>query len=1197
MRYAMKYSDFIDINKGFETSINLEYDLNKADKVMSYIPTEQSVKILGEFLKSFYYKKEDPTRATVLIGPYGRGKSHLLLILTALTSMDMFETENYTKTEARQFQLELCKRIEKVNPEIGGLAKVIVDQNIRALPIIINSNTTDINQAFLVALKQALQLAHLDSLLPSTYFDAAIEMIDKWKNDYPEAIESLTLQLRDRKKGLDDVYLGLKQCDQQAYEVFCECYPAIAAGAVFNPLTNMDVVKLYTSVANALCEQTEFNGINIIFDEFSKFLEANLDNSKMLNFKIIQDMAEAAVRSEDKQIHFTCITQKGILDYSSGESFKAVEGRFNQIQYVASSEQSYELIANAIPKRDSFQKLFEDHFSEFKRAIDSASIVNVFSELEENAFESKIVKGCFPLAPLTSFCLIRISELVGQNERTLFTFLAKPDPFALSDFLKIERTSIDFVMVDQIYDYFEELFKKEAFNTRVYSVWAKADSAIKQAEDIDQIKILKVIALILMIQDDRLKAIPSHIKASLMMDDESFDHAITSLLKKHILSQRDSSEFVILTANGVDVQKNVENFAASKVSKINRCAILMEEFPLGVEIPHEYNDRYEMLRFFKKIYMDATTILNYQSGTEILQDFFYDGLIVYVLANNEDENIAVINKLSEFKDTSQIIFVCTSRHADLEKLLKYIIAVNHLKISELASDPHYLEEIQFYEEDLRQQIVSLIDDMYSPSSMYSSYYNCNGVIDVIRQSDISALINNICLECYSKTPIINNEMVNKAVLNAQNLKGRNIVIDWIIQHTEEYVIPCMEGYGPEVSIFKSMFVHTGLNRQEHVKDEGINSVLELIDKFVLNSEGQANPFSYLYAVLQWPPYGIRKGIIPLFVAYVLRKYKRDLIIYHKDKEVELCATVLNAVNDSPEDYSILLEGGSREKEKMLDALENLFIKFSEQKTATTNRVYSIVRSMQNWMWSLPEYTKKFMYYLDEGEERYVDNSTNIIRKDLMQFDINPREMLFENWKSKLSLSGNLSECTSEIERVKEFLDNHILNFKCELSKYLVTLFLPGYNGSLSNAFKRWYETLPESTKTHLFDSEANSLLDLARGLTSYDDDKLMNEFALLFVAMAIEDWNDQLAQQFLASVKSCVDRINEYIVSPNKDQSCKISIDFNDEMIEKSFSNADISPLGMTVLNNLKAVFEEYNYAIDPDEQLAIIAALVNEIL
>ena len=47
----MKYSDLIEVNEGFQASVNLEYDLNKICKNRSYIPTEQSVRVLGAFLK------------------------------------------------------------------------------------------------------------------------------------------------------------------------------------------------------------------------------------------------------------------------------------------------------------------------------------------------------------------------------------------------------------------------------------------------------------------------------------------------------------------------------------------------------------------------------------------------------------------------------------------------------------------------------------------------------------------------------------------------------------------------------------------------------------------------------------------------------------------------------------------------------------------------------------------------------------------------------------------------------------------------------------------------------------------------------------------------------------------------------------------------------------------------------------------
>lgn len=235
---------------------------------------------------------------------------------------------------------------------------------------------------------------------------------------------------------MEDLLVGLCRFDQEAYSAFCDCYPQIAAGTAFNPMTNMDVVKLYQSVVDALVEQTEYSGINIIFDEFSKFLESNIDKSKMLNFKIIQDVAELASRSGKKQIHFTCITHKEILDYSSSDSFKTVEGRFKHIKFVASSEQSYELISNAIVKDASFAAFKKSHQAAFVEVCNKSSLIDVFSDLTPDSLEEKLLYGCFPLTPLSAYALLNISELVGQNERTLFTFLAQDGEFTFQDFLK-----------------------------------------------------------------------------------------------------------------------------------------------------------------------------------------------------------------------------------------------------------------------------------------------------------------------------------------------------------------------------------------------------------------------------------------------------------------------------------------------------------------------------------------------------------------------------------------------------------------------------------------------------------------------------------------------------------------------------------------------------------------------------------------
>ena len=81
----MSYKNFINTDEGFQYSINLQYDLNKHSKIAGYIPTSASVEILKSYLTSIYYDSKE--RASILVGPYGKGKSHLLLILLAICSL------------------------------------------------------------------------------------------------------------------------------------------------------------------------------------------------------------------------------------------------------------------------------------------------------------------------------------------------------------------------------------------------------------------------------------------------------------------------------------------------------------------------------------------------------------------------------------------------------------------------------------------------------------------------------------------------------------------------------------------------------------------------------------------------------------------------------------------------------------------------------------------------------------------------------------------------------------------------------------------------------------------------------------------------------------------------------------------------------------------------------------------------------
>ena len=255
----MKYAEFIKGNEGFQYSINIQYDLMNPNKINGYIPTRRSVEILKEYLLNVLVDNRE--KATVLIGPYGKGKSHLLLILLGLMC---------GKKDVKELN-RLVEKIERVDNNCAEIAKNVLEKK-KFLPIVINFNSGDLNQAFLIGLNQALKNEDIYDILPETYFDSALTIIEGWEK-YDTTIEFVKkLIVEETKLQLEDFKRKLKFYDTYIYEVFKRIFFKVTSGVEFNPFINTDVVKLYEETNHILKEKYHFDGMIIVFDEFSKFI-------------------------------------------------------------------------------------------------------------------------------------------------------------------------------------------------------------------------------------------------------------------------------------------------------------------------------------------------------------------------------------------------------------------------------------------------------------------------------------------------------------------------------------------------------------------------------------------------------------------------------------------------------------------------------------------------------------------------------------------------------------------------------------------------------------------------------------------------------------------------------------------------------------------------------------------------------------
>ena len=393
----------ISVASGFQYSVNIGYDLNQDDKLQNFIPTKSSLNLLKDILDSTNNTSND--RARVLVGAYGKGKSHIVLTILSILmgkSWDLF-----------------TKLKEKIEPN-SDLAKSIsnyYDSHKKILPVVISGGGTSVQQDFLLALQKTLSENGLLGIMPDTNFKAAVNSIDKWSNDFPETFSKFKDEIG---QPIDQFIKKLQNFDIEAYADFETLYPKLTSGSAFNPFLGFDVPELYESVVKSL-KKKGYSGIFVVYDEFSKFLEANIKHATVSDTKLLQDFAEKCNRSGELQLHLMLISHKEISNYidvlpkQKVDGWRGVSERFKHIHLNNNFTQTYEIISSVIKKTpnlwDDFQLKYANYFNSL---LDRYASHSIFSDMNTEEVK-RTIRGCYPLHPITTFILPRLSVKKHPN--------------------------------------------------------------------------------------------------------------------------------------------------------------------------------------------------------------------------------------------------------------------------------------------------------------------------------------------------------------------------------------------------------------------------------------------------------------------------------------------------------------------------------------------------------------------------------------------------------------------------------------------------------------------------------------------------------------------------------------------------------------------------------------------------------------
>lgn len=1204
------FQNKIDVAKGFQTSVNIAYDLNNVEKISGFIPTMSSLDIIEDVLLSTAPNSTE--RARILIGAYGRGKSHIILVLLSL----LYRKDKATFTT-------LLEKMKANNPKLYDYTNEYLSSDRKLLPIVVAGSSSSLTQSFLFALQQALNDENLGNFMPETHFKASVNAIESWKNDYPETYDKFIKALNEP---IEQFILSLKEYNVEAYEKFVELYPSLTSGSSFNPFLGFDVVELYEKVVDKLCE-VGYEGVYIVYDEFSKYLESSIGNATISDIKLLQDFAEKCVRSGKKQMHLMLICHKDIANYIDNnlpkdkvDGWRGVSGRFKHATLHNNFAQMYEIISAVIKKEPASWNTFASEFKAKFEDLKDRYVANGLIDGKDTASVDSAIYGCYPLHPISTFILPRLSEKVAQNERTLFTFLSSQEKHTLTAFLNTADGAFPLLTPDYLYDYFEPLFRKENYTSEIHKIY-KLTSTILQKLDASSIhaRIIKTISLIYMVEQyEKLPPIYDIIVDAFresVDDTKDISLALEDLINKDciVYLKRSNNYLKLKESSGVDIPGEIEKKIESSKATLRVKDVLNKSSFDSYMYPTRYNDEHEITRYFDFLFIDSKEFWSTENWELKISDTMADGVIYAVIPESREDIAKIAEKISSEPCGERVVFCLPKKFSDIEKVAFEYSAVCELR-NLVADDDLLRDEYEIYIEDLEEVIGSFIFSYARPETGGADYYHAGKKVLIFRKAQMSALLSGICEKIYPHAPTINNESINKNILPTVAINSRAKLLNGLLS-TELEPNLGLSGTGQDVSIMRSTLVQTGVIRNiskepEIVldpEDENMKYMLHTIQTFIADAgvNGEQN-FSDLYARLTKPEYGIglKTGVIPIYVAAVIHLNRNNLVIKKANAEQRISADLLNGINENPGNYSVILENWDEEKTTYLTQLESLFEKHVREQEKVYNSFSYIVSAMNRWYMSLPKYAKE-MTRIYKGNEEFksVSGSHRKFVNSLKHLDINPREYLFEKVFAFFGFKEFSADVADNISQTKKEYDEAISLLIKALISDVKALFTPKgqiVRGSLTSIIQDWYTSLKDTTIQHLFANSENQILDLMKTITN-DEVTFAQRLAKAVTALRVEDWNEGTVGTFIKDLTVFKETVEEYDSqfldeSTVADTYKLITTDSEGKEVVKTFGRSEYSTRAKLLYNEITNAIDEMGQSITEQEKRQILIEILEKL-
>lgn len=430
---AIKYSDIIAL-RGQKAAYNIQTEEDGAWRV--FIANEQFNDILRKVVNSVYNNDTNVHKSFWIEGTYGTGKSHAAAVIKHLLCDPVTDISEYVNEEY-------------ADPKYAVLKNSIFDlrSKKRLFPVTMYgqnkiAHKDDLSLQMQGEIKKALLKAGIDIDVKTDY--------DNYVKHIQNNLQMWELILKQNPKlssftpTTDKLINDLKNQDSGTLAKVKE---VLRDTGIDIRLETEKLSDWFFEVQNKLAQTTDYDGLLLIWDEFTDVMKSDIGLSLLVD---LQRLADETMNSENNSYLFF-ISHPSALNSLKAEERDKTKGRYLYMRYNMEPVSAFKIMSRKFKLVGTEEELNKISGAFYDKC---APLLNAFTKDSTNQAETITdIKNLFPVHPSTANLATYYAREAGSSSRSVFQFLGEND--AIKEFLDNEAVFLnrDTITADYLWDY------------------------------------------------------------------------------------------------------------------------------------------------------------------------------------------------------------------------------------------------------------------------------------------------------------------------------------------------------------------------------------------------------------------------------------------------------------------------------------------------------------------------------------------------------------------------------------------------------------------------------------------------------------------------------------------------------------------------------------------------------------------------